>query len=232
MKLGEIGEEMVATAVKLAQERGAAVVALHVIRVPLDRPLDAELYDQEERAAASLAEAAALGADHGVTVAGRSIRARSIGEAIVTPSRPAPTSSCSALRADGADSRASSLRPSSTSFQGAGRGASRRLPPGRARRGLASYGSSVMEGLSLKALVIGCGRVGSSIALQLHQEGWDVTVVDENEDALSRLGENWPGAFIVGHGMDAKLLRGGRHRGCRRRRGRNRRRQHEQAIRY
>src|SRR5690349_6054849 len=83
MKLGEIGEEMVATAVKLAQERGAAVVALHVIRVPLDRPIEAELYDQEERAAASLAEAAALGADHGVTVEGRSIRARSIGEAIV-----------------------------------------------------------------------------------------------------------------------------------------------------
>jgi APA family basic amino acid/polyamine antiporter len=83
MKLGEIGEEMVATAVKLAQERGAAVVALHVIRVPLDQPLDAELYDQEERAAASLAEATALGADHGVTVEGHSIRARSIGEAIV-----------------------------------------------------------------------------------------------------------------------------------------------------
>ena len=83
MKLGEIGEEMVATAVKLAQERGAAVVALHVIRVPLDQPLDAEMYEEEERAAASLAEAAALGADHGVTVEGRSIRARSIGEAIV-----------------------------------------------------------------------------------------------------------------------------------------------------
>jgi APA family basic amino acid/polyamine antiporter len=83
MKLGEIGEEMVATAVKLAQERGAAVVALHVIRVPLDRSLDAELIDEEERAAASLAEAAVLGADHGVTVEGRSVRARSIGEAIV-----------------------------------------------------------------------------------------------------------------------------------------------------
>jgi basic amino acid/polyamine antiporter, APA family len=83
MKLGEIGEEMVATAVKLAQERGAAVVALHVIRVPLDQPLDAELFDEEERATASLAEAAALGADLGVPVEGRSIRARSIGEAIV-----------------------------------------------------------------------------------------------------------------------------------------------------
>ncbi len=83
MKLGEIGEEMVATAVKLAQERGAAVVALHVIRVPLDQPLDAELLEEDARAAASLAEAAALGVDHGVEVEGRTVRARSIGEAIV-----------------------------------------------------------------------------------------------------------------------------------------------------
>ena len=59
----------------------------------------------------------------------------------------------------------------------------------------------------MNALIIGCGRVGSTIALQLQNEGWDVTVVDENEDALSRLGENWPGAFLVGHGMDADLLR-------------------------
>src|SRR3954462_13088218 len=59
----------------------------------------------------------------------------------------------------------------------------------------------------MKALVIGCGRVGSTIALQLQSEEWDVTVVDENEDALSRLGDHWPGAFLVGHGMDTDLLR-------------------------
>jgi len=59
----------------------------------------------------------------------------------------------------------------------------------------------------MKALIIGCGRVGSSIALQLQREGWEVTVVDENEDALSRLGEHWPGSFLVGHGMDVDLLR-------------------------
>ena len=59
----------------------------------------------------------------------------------------------------------------------------------------------------MKALVIGCGRVGSSIALQLEREGWDVVVVDENEDALSRLGDHWPGSFLVGHGMDVDLLR-------------------------
>ena len=59
----------------------------------------------------------------------------------------------------------------------------------------------------MNALIIGCGRVGATIALQLNLEEWDVTVVDENEDALSRLGDNWPGAFIVGHGMDTDLLR-------------------------
>ena len=83
VKLGEIGEEMVATAVKLAQERGAAVVAVHVIRVPLELALDAELVGEEERAAASLADAAELGEDLGVKVEGRAVRARSIGEAIV-----------------------------------------------------------------------------------------------------------------------------------------------------
>jgi basic amino acid/polyamine antiporter, APA family len=83
MKLGAIGEEMVATAVKLAQDRRALVEAVYVIRVPLDRPLESDLTDQEEAAAASLAEARMLGADHGVDVRVETIRARSIGDAIV-----------------------------------------------------------------------------------------------------------------------------------------------------
>jgi trk system potassium uptake protein TrkA len=60
----------------------------------------------------------------------------------------------------------------------------------------------------VKALVIGCGRVGSSLAQELDQAGWDVTAIDEREEALSRLGENWGGGFVVGHGMDAQVLRG------------------------
>jgi APA family basic amino acid/polyamine antiporter len=83
MKLGEIGEEMVATAVRLAQEGAATVEALYVIKVPLNEPLDAPLYEEEERAAASLAEARALGADNGVEVNGRTLRSRGIGQAIV-----------------------------------------------------------------------------------------------------------------------------------------------------
>ena len=58
----------------------------------------------------------------------------------------------------------------------------------------------------MKAVVIGCGRVGSAIALQLHREGWDVNVVDEREEALTRLGTDWSGGFVVGHGMDTDVL--------------------------
>jgi trk system potassium uptake protein TrkA len=59
----------------------------------------------------------------------------------------------------------------------------------------------------VKAIVIGSGRVGSTVALQLQGSGWDVTVMDENEDALGRLGEHWSGGFLVGHGMDMQQLK-------------------------
>jgi trk system potassium uptake protein len=58
----------------------------------------------------------------------------------------------------------------------------------------------------VKAVVIGCGRVGSAVAKQLAADGWEVTVVDEKEDALSRLGV-WHGEFVVGHGMDTDILK-------------------------
>jgi trk system potassium uptake protein TrkA len=60
---------------------------------------------------------------------------------------------------------------------------------------------------AVKAVVIGCGRVGSSVALELARDGWQVTAVDESEEALNRLGESWEGGFVVGHGMDVDVLR-------------------------
>jgi nucleotide-binding universal stress UspA family protein len=87
MKLGPIGEEMVATAVALAKERDASVDALFVILVPLEQPIDAPMLDKEEQAAASLAEAALLGEENGVRVDPITVRARSIGKAIVDQTR-------------------------------------------------------------------------------------------------------------------------------------------------
>ena len=59
----------------------------------------------------------------------------------------------------------------------------------------------------MKLVVIGCGRVGSRIARDFQADGWDVTAVDEKDEALTRLGSNWSGGFIVGHGMDSDVLR-------------------------
>jgi basic amino acid/polyamine antiporter, APA family len=87
LKLGPIGDEVLATAIKLAEEEHAAIDVLHVIRVPMELPLDAEMIDAEERAAASIAEAKILAEEHGVEVEGRIVRARALGQAIVEEAR-------------------------------------------------------------------------------------------------------------------------------------------------
>jgi basic amino acid/polyamine antiporter, APA family len=83
LKIGAIGEEVLATAIRLAEERGSKVSVLHVVRVPLDLPLDAPMDEAEERAEASLAEAKLLASEQDVEVEGDIVRARALGEAIV-----------------------------------------------------------------------------------------------------------------------------------------------------
>ncbi len=88
MKLGDIGEEMAATAIALAKERDASVEAVFVVQVPRALPLDGDLPDDVRRLAdESLAEARALGEENGIEVATRTIAARSIGHAIVDEAR-------------------------------------------------------------------------------------------------------------------------------------------------
>jgi basic amino acid/polyamine antiporter, APA family len=84
MKLGDIGEEMVATAIALAKESGGEVLAFTVVRVPRKYPLEGELPpDVAERVERTLEEARALGLDHGIEVDAEVVRARSIGHAIL-----------------------------------------------------------------------------------------------------------------------------------------------------
>jgi basic amino acid/polyamine antiporter, APA family len=82
-KLGLIGEEVLGTALRLAEEQRCAIVAVHVIRVPLDQPLDAPMFDAEEQAEASLAEARLLAEEAGIGIEVKIVRSRAIGEAIV-----------------------------------------------------------------------------------------------------------------------------------------------------
>ncbi|MGD9570784.1 MAG: TrkA family potassium uptake protein [Thermoleophilia bacterium] len=58
----------------------------------------------------------------------------------------------------------------------------------------------------MKAIVIGCGRVGSTLARTLADEGWKVIVVELHEDNLGRLGPEWRHPVVIGHGMDTDVL--------------------------
>lgn len=55
-------------------------------------------------------------------------------------------------------------------------------------------------------VIAGCGRVGAAIALGLVSDGHKVNVIDEDEDALLRLGEDFPGEFFNGVGIDIGTL--------------------------
>ena len=54
---------------------------------------------------------------------------------------------------------------------------------------------------------MGCGRVGSRLALQLVQEDHDVTIIDQSGSAFARLGENFPGTALIGNGIDEDMLK-------------------------
>jgi trk system potassium uptake protein TrkA len=59
----------------------------------------------------------------------------------------------------------------------------------------------------MRTVIVGCGRVGSSLARQLSAEGDDVTVIDFSETAFNRLGEDFTGEMVFGTGVDEDVLR-------------------------
>jgi len=56
-------------------------------------------------------------------------------------------------------------------------------------------------------MIVGCGRVGSQLAVLLAQEGHNVTIIDKNVDSFKRLGGIFNGVTAVGNAFDEKLLR-------------------------
>ncbi|MBN2452944.1 MAG: TrkA family potassium uptake protein [Candidatus Omnitrophica bacterium] len=59
----------------------------------------------------------------------------------------------------------------------------------------------------MNVMIVGCGRVGSQLALLLAQEGHNVTIIDKNPEAFKRLGGIFNGVAATGTGFDEKLLR-------------------------
>ena len=56
-------------------------------------------------------------------------------------------------------------------------------------------------------IIVGCGRVGSELAMLLSQEGHNVVVVDKNPNAFTRLGKTFNGHTVVGGGFNIKVLK-------------------------
>ena len=59
----------------------------------------------------------------------------------------------------------------------------------------------------MNIVIMGCGRVGAALAEDLSAEGNAVTIMDVDSDAFRRLPPNFPGAAIVGNGIDDQALR-------------------------
>lgn len=60
----------------------------------------------------------------------------------------------------------------------------------------------------MKIVVLGCGRVGATLARLMTGEGHEVTVIDQSSDAFSRLGQDYPQErTVLGDGTDEDVLR-------------------------
>ena len=49
---------------------------------------------------------------------------------------------------------------------------------------------------------MGCGRVGSGLAIDLESAGHSVAIIDQNREAFRRLGADFKGKTIAGVGFD------------------------------
>ena len=54
---------------------------------------------------------------------------------------------------------------------------------------------------------MGCGRVGSTLARSLSDQGHDVAVIDSDPLAFRRLGSSFDGRTVTGMGFDRDTLK-------------------------
>ncbi|MFI1989175.1 potassium channel family protein [Actinoplanes sp. NPDC020271] len=59
----------------------------------------------------------------------------------------------------------------------------------------------------MHVVIMGCGRLGSTLAQNLDARGHQVAVIDQNADAFRRLGSDFGGITVNGIGFDRDVLR-------------------------
>jgi trk system potassium uptake protein len=58
----------------------------------------------------------------------------------------------------------------------------------------------------MKIVILGCGRVGSTLATNLDHAGHTVSVIDFSSDSFQRLNSDFGGETILGNGVDEEVL--------------------------
>ncbi len=58
----------------------------------------------------------------------------------------------------------------------------------------------------MAVIIVGCGNLGASLANLLSNEGWEITVVDSQEEAFDQLSPSFSGAKIVGDASEMDVL--------------------------
>jgi len=59
----------------------------------------------------------------------------------------------------------------------------------------------------MHVVIMGCGRVGSSLATELEAAGHSVSIIDQTREAFRRLGPDFKGTTVTGVGFDRDILR-------------------------
>lgn len=59
----------------------------------------------------------------------------------------------------------------------------------------------------MRVVIMGCGRVGSQLAAQLHRDGHQVSVIDMSQKSFHRLPDDFGGLTVIGTGIDEDVLR-------------------------
>lgn len=58
----------------------------------------------------------------------------------------------------------------------------------------------------MNVVILGCGRTGATLALELSAAGHKVTVVERNPESLRRLGKQYPCRIVLGNGLDEDVI--------------------------
>src|SRR5207244_3709915 len=90
------------------------------------------------------------------------------------------------------------------------RGRCRGSLPGRDRAGLPERAGSPARGAlvfpAVHIVIMGCGRVGAALTVQLAKGGHSVTIIDKRHDAFDKLPPGFEARQIVGLGFDREVL--------------------------